>query len=429
MKLFAMQILTLPSRQYLDVLVWMLALSAVLHIVFMWVFLSSGLMNILFRLSGRFQPGNELGCFAGSAGNGLNLRGILSLLPALLSALTIVVIIRMLLQDEYGRLADFLFYLLIPFAVGALMLFASSIIYADTGRRFWAGIIAGIAGMAVLTAVYFAMCAVVRLMLDREKILFVQQGFPVYFTIAIMPGCLHLFSALMAGTGIVSALYISSNTTLRGDYPELARKTCVILTLFFLLIQPVLLILNLVTLPVNAVSMDVFFFAGGCLICLFAAVIFSYMLVSVRSAGLHTTASVFIVLSASGMVMLNMTTARSAFKEQEAMRSASIEKARAEMVSAREEKIASDSAADGKEVFKRVCSTCHDFTSKRVGPPLDTVLLKYKDNPYALNAFIKQPVKVNPDYPQMLAPALKPAEREAVVKYLLERVDKKENDK
>ncbi|MBI5361019.1 MAG: cytochrome c [Planctomycetes bacterium] len=425
MSIFAIQFLALPSRQYLDVLAWLLALAVILHIVFMWVFLSSGFMHILFRLSKRYQPGNELSRFAEGAGNGMRARGVLSLLPALLSALAIVFITKILLQDNYGRLTDFLFFLLIPFAIGSLILFASGIIYADTGRRFRAGIVAGIAGMAVITAVYFSLYAIIRLMVDREKILFVQQGFPVYFIVALMPGCLHFFSVLMAGTGIVSAFYISNRDALHGDYPELARKACIILTLFFLLIQPVFIVSNLVTLPVNAVSMDVFIFAASCLICLFAAAIFSFMLISARGAGLYAAASIFIALSASGMVMLNLTAAKNAFKEQETARSAGIEKARAELVSAREEKMARDSVADGNEVFKRVCSNCHDFSIKRVGPPLEAVLPKYKDNPGALSSFIKQPVKVNPDYPQMPAPALKPAEREAVVKYLLERMDKK----
>jgi len=37
-----------------------------------------------------------------------------------------------------------------------------------------------------------------------------------------------------------------------------------------------------------------------------------------------------------------------------------------------------------------------------------------------LEAFIRNPVKVNPDYPQMPNPGLKPNEARALAKYLLE---------
>lgn len=76
----------------------------------------------------------------------------------------------------------------------------------------------------------------------------------------------------------------------------------------------------------------------------------------------------------------------------------------------------------GEDVFKKVCSACHKMDSKLVGPPLATVLSKYKEDIEAFRVFVSNPVKINPDYPPMPNPGLKPAEVRAVTTYLLEQV-------
>jgi cytochrome c len=50
---------------------------------------------------------------------------------------------------------------------------------------------------------------------------------------------------------------------------------------------------------------------------------------------------------------------------------------------------------------------------------------KYEGKKTQLVAFIRNPVKVNPAYPPMPNPGLKPNEAEAVATYLLENYKKK----
>jgi len=75
--------------------------------------------------------------------------------------------------------------------------------------------------------------------------------------------------------------------------------------------------------------------------------------------------------------------------------------------------------ARGEEVFKTVCSTCHRMDERLVGPPLNTVLPKYKGHPDDMVAFVQKPHKVNPDYPPMPAPGLSLGDTKSVVAYLL----------
>jgi mono/diheme cytochrome c family protein len=75
----------------------------------------------------------------------------------------------------------------------------------------------------------------------------------------------------------------------------------------------------------------------------------------------------------------------------------------------------------GAAVFERVCAACHRFGEKLVGPPLDAVVPKYHDDPAALKAFLRNPVKRDPAYPAMPKLPLSEAEIEAVSAYLLKK--------
>ncbi|KAF0216833.1 MAG: hypothetical protein FD174_3513 [Geobacteraceae bacterium] len=76
---------------------------------------------------------------------------------------------------------------------------------------------------------------------------------------------------------------------------------------------------------------------------------------------------------------------------------------------------------EGKAVFERICAVCHRFEVRLVGPPLDAVVPKYREDPEALKAFIRTPVKRDPAYPEMPKLPLTEAEIEAVAAYLLEK--------
>lgn len=76
---------------------------------------------------------------------------------------------------------------------------------------------------------------------------------------------------------------------------------------------------------------------------------------------------------------------------------------------------------DGESVFKRYCAACHQFDRRVVGPPLNEVLPKYEGAPQSLKDFIRDPVKVDPDYPPMPKLGLSEEEIEAVAAWVLER--------
>lgn len=77
----------------------------------------------------------------------------------------------------------------------------------------------------------------------------------------------------------------------------------------------------------------------------------------------------------------------------------------------------------GEEVFDGRCTSCHAFDRRLVGPPLNEVLPKYRDDEEALKDFIRNPVKKNPDYPSMPALELSDQDIEAVTSFLMNKLE------
>lgn len=79
-------------------------------------------------------------------------------------------------------------------------------------------------------------------------------------------------------------------------------------------------------------------------------------------------------------------------------------------------------AADkGKYAYLGICTGCHAYTGRLIGPPVQVIQSLYMDDPQALADYIANPVKKREDYPHMPKQDYLDAEtRLAVAKYLLE---------
>lgn len=76
----------------------------------------------------------------------------------------------------------------------------------------------------------------------------------------------------------------------------------------------------------------------------------------------------------------------------------------------------------GKKVFDDRCVSCHAWDKKVVGPAYLEVLPKYLDDIEALHAFVRNPVKINPDFPAMPNQGLSEREVLSVCSYLMQEL-------
>ena len=75
----------------------------------------------------------------------------------------------------------------------------------------------------------------------------------------------------------------------------------------------------------------------------------------------------------------------------------------------------------GKVVFLGICSGCHIYNGRMIGPPVQVIQALYMDNPQGIADYIAKPVKKRDDYPEMPPQDyLDPETRLAVAKYMLQ---------
>ena len=75
-----------------------------------------------------------------------------------------------------------------------------------------------------------------------------------------------------------------------------------------------------------------------------------------------------------------------------------------------------------KVTYMAICSGCHTYTGRMIGPPVKIIQALYMDNPQGIVDYITKPVKKRDDYPEMPPQDYLDEEtRMAVAKYMLSR--------
>jgi len=204
------------------------------------------------------------------------------------------------------------------------------------------------------------------------------------------------------------------------EYSNFVKQKIVRVTFFVSIFIPVMLLISVFGLPSSSLTGTVFFYAIFSLILLFLGYHFLYLL-SKEIKG--TTAALLffaLVFSIAAFIISDQKAMATATKFQSASLSAEFDKYFAELKG--EGKTVTINAA---ELYEIKCASCHKWDQKLVGPPHLEVLPKYVGKEAQLVAFIRNPVKVDPAYPSMPNPGLKPNEADALAKYLMETYNEK----
>lgn len=289
-------------------------------------------------------------------------------------------------------------------------------------------ILSGLMGHLTLVFAYTLFFLGTGIIFHPEKLPFLQNSivFALSWNAVVK---IILFFILCTGiTGAAMLLFIGASQDKEDspdeEYRSLARKTGSILSCLALPALPLFVLFNLITLPDVALSGGVFFFSVATIFFALAAVLVLFLLPAQsyrRSCALLFSIYVMIFF---GVLMGDTSAVGNAYEGRMAVseREAKVEEGAGREAPAGEpaEEVSSKEEA-GKAVYERVCSGCHRFDSRVVGPPLNDVLPKYGDDEEMLKNFIRNPVKVNPDYPPMPKLGLKEEEIYAVATYLLEK--------
>jgi cytochrome c len=233
----------------------------------------------------------------------------------------------------------------------------------------------------------------------------------------------YIFFALALSGGMVLFMFLEDEKKkhiIDEEYSLFVKQKVLRVTFISTVFIPLFALLSLFGLPQSALTGTVFTYAIISLGLLFLGYHFLFLLTKEIKG---TTAALLffsLVFSIATFIISDQKAMSTSTQVHSAMLSAEFDKYLAELKG--EGKIVTINA---EEIYQVKCASCHKWDQKLVGPAHLDVLPKYDGKEAQLIAFIRNPVKVDPAYPPMPNPGLKPNEAEAVAKYLLETYNEK----
>ncbi len=212
---------------------------------------------------------------------------------------------------------------------------------------------------------------------------------------------------------------------LNDDYREFVRKTAVVHTLYPLLALPLFLAFILYSLPDAALSGSVFGYSSLALLLMFLTYNLLYSMI--KNANVNHTGILYMTLIAiiMSLIIKDQLAIDNVTAEQSVILNNKYEEVMAQLTG----EGSKPKAINGEDIFKNICSSCHAFDHKVVGPPYQQTMPKYEGKMDQLVAFILNPKQNNPGYPPMPNPGLRPDQAQAVAKYIMETYQEKYKNK
>lgn len=220
--------------------------------------------------------------------------------------------------------------------------------------------------------------------------------------------------ALTGGMLLFSFLEVSGKKYSDEEYKNYIKTRAIKITFAPAIILPFLMFINLILFPGESLSGSVFVFIVISIALLFLSYHFLYLLTKEVKGTIAALLFFTLIFSVAANIISEQKVMSNSTKIQSAILASNFDEYITEL---RGEDILIE--INGEEIYKYSCSACHKFDEKLVGPPHNKVLPKYVGKEAQLIAFIRNPSKVDPEYPPMPNPGLKPNEAEAVAKYLL----------
>lgn len=227
---------------------------------------------------------------------------------------------------------------------------------------------------------------------------------------------LLLAVALTGGAILFGFFYWEGKKEILEDYKNFVKKTALTMLLTSLILLPAILFVNNLLLPQNTLSGSIFIYLIIALLLIFICYHLLYAIS--KTSNLKLSGQLFFILLfvVLALVIKDQMAMSNSTKMHSAVLSSEFDKYLAEM---KGENISTIKVRTGEEIYTVVCSACHKFDEKLVGPPYNKVLVKYEGKMDQLVGFILNPVKVDPAYPPMPNQGLRRDEAKNIAEYLI----------
>ncbi len=182
---------------------------------------------------------------------------------------------------------------------------------------------------------------------------------------------------------------------------------------------PLLSLIYIYLIPKVYLSANIFAFSFFVLALVLIALSLNHYVLNKSKIGYNSLVFFFLLLAVFSMIVQKEILIKNATESNALVLSAEYEKILAELKGT-----GAEVTINAAEIYQVKCAACHQFDKKLVGPAHLEVLPKYEGKLNQLVSFIRNPVKVDPAYPPMPNPGLKPNEAEAVAQYLIDEYQK-----
>ncbi len=244
-----------------------------------------------------------------------------------------------------------------------------------------------------------------------------------FFTSIVIIRFIFFLVASFAVTGgaILFGFFYADNARAKADeeYGKFVKNIGLKITFTATILLPVIMFFNLLIIPGDYLSGGVFAYIVIGIFLLFLGYHFLYMILTRFSSKFTALLFFTLLFTVLTIIISDQMVISNSTKKESVVLAADFEKYLADLKGE-----SGPVEISGEEIYKVKCASCHTFETKLVGPPHNEVVPKYFGKEIQLIAFIRNPVKINPDYPPMPNPGLKPNEAKAVADYVLEQVRK-----
>ena len=408
------------SAEHIELLHYLLIVLLIIFIPFISMIFSGTWLSIYFKKKERIELDDNYKKIAKDLIELVTVNKNVGLIFGLMPLLTVVVIFSQLLQssDSTGIAYLGVAFILLTISLNYIYDFMHSFKYlVDVDLN---------AGKIGLTFLFFALWFFVAGMTsavfytDWQSSGMLGDLFSwrvlvrfIYFLIA---------SFTITGSGLLFGIFYLDDGK-RNDneeYGKFVRSTAIRITFISAIFIPFFMLINLFMMPENSLSAAVFSYIVIGLILLFLGYNFLYMIF----AQFHSKYTALLFFTLLFMVLSVTIADQSIMSNSTKVQSATLASQYDEMLMELKG-LGGPAELNGEEIYNVRCVSCHKFDVKLVGPPHNKVVPKYIGKEAELIAFIRNPSKIDPEYPPMPNPGLKPAEAKAVADYLLSKFKSK----
>lgn len=197
------------------------------------------------------------------------------------------------------------------------------------------------------------------------------------------------------------------------QYSSMVKRFAMTAGLGFAIIQPILIFLDLTVLPSAASDGVVFSLGGLALIVAFILVHFFYTMLKEKKVRLGSYAFIGVVVMAAAWMSSQGVSFSKANQAHYQLLADNYDKMLQDLPTVQAKKVS------GEHIYKQICSACHRFDHRLVGPAYNMVLGGYVGKLPELENFINNPKNVLKGYPPMPKQNLSPDQVHAVAQYIM----------